>query len=75
MCVLDHIEGKTKTHILVVVTGAYYDILHKRMMMRPYAPNRSGSVQSFKDTHMKHDQFGANALADNGDVSAMANNS
>ena len=56
---LDHIEGKTKTDI--VATGAYCDIL-VRMMMRQYVPNGDGSVQFLKD--MRHDQIGANALAD-----------
>ena len=61
---LDHIKGKTKTD--VVTTLAYYEIL-MRMMMRQYVPNGNVSVQILKD--MKHDQFGANTLADHGDIS------
>ena len=50
----------------IVATGAYCEIL-MRMMMRQYASNGNGSVQFLKD--MKHDRFGANVLADDGDIS------
>ena len=36
------------------------------MMARKYVPNGNGAVQYFKD--MKHDQFGANALDEDGKI-------
>ena len=61
---LNHIERKTMADI--VSTGVYCSIL-MWMMVRQYVQNRNGAVQYLKD--MKHDQLGANVLADDGDIS------
>ena len=60
---MDHIESKTKTDI--IATEAYCGLLDQ-IMARKYVPNGNGAVQYFKD--MKHDQFEANALDEDGEI-------